>query len=186
MSVLPRLAIAALMIAASPVALAESFEDDATGLAVDASDAWTGARAEDDGADAMFGFTARSGTPPIAGNSGYLCAVNFTAAPQNGDLSQAEINEMIISDNWQEMSRSILSQVMIIDTAEPFMRDGVRGFEFTATPRVGPDAQAVRLYLTMLETPKGRTAQSCATTRDAFETALPMFRELRDGTTPPK
>ena len=187
MSPLPYAALAALMLASATGAAAQSVvTDEASGLSIAASDAWDARQVKYKGNDVMFGFNPRSGFPPIAGNGAFVCAVNFTLAPGNADLTQDEINAMISSNAWQAMTRDILETELVLADAEPFVVEGVQGVAFTGMPTIGEGAENVRLYLTMLETPRGRTAQTCVTTRAAFDDALPMFRELRDGISPPK
>ena len=42
-----------------------------------------------------------------------------------------------------------------------------------------------RVYMAMLETPKGYTFLRCATPDEGFAAALPQFRALRDSLNPP-
>jgi hypothetical protein len=185
-SILRQTALAALVTVSASNAFAETFNDSAFGLSVESSDGWTGGQLVPDRADAIFGFNVRSGFPPTIGKSAYLCTVTFNAASRNAELTQDEINTMIASDEWQSMTKESLASALILDGATPFTVQGVQGVEYSGMPTTGPDAENVRVYVTILETPKGRTTQSCATTRSAFYDALALFRELRDGIAPPR
>ncbi|QLP97430.1 MAG: hypothetical protein HZY79_08525 [Rhodoblastus sp.] len=52
--------------------------------------------------------------------------------------------------------------------------------------RKSAPATRTRVYLAIFETPKGRTTLVCATARQAWDKALPIFRDIRAGITLPR
>lgn len=179
-------ALAVTVLCAHP---AFAVEDSATGLKVELSDDFIVEVAPfpvTPQYDVLIGVNAASGQPPIVGNSDYLCGVAFVTAPQNAKLSQAEINAMIDTPEWGMQARAAMEALMTFSTTEPFQLGDATGAEFVATPKIGPDHDNVRLVLSLVETPKGRTVVTCTATASTLKKAMPVFRTIRDGVTPPR
>jgi hypothetical protein len=176
-----------LMAIALLVQPALALEDAASGLKVELPDDFIVEIAPTpiDGYDVLIGINAASGKPAIVGNSDYLCGVAFVAAPQNAGLTQDQITAMIDTPGWVEQARASMDPVMTFGSVEAFRLGDAMGAEFITTPRIGPDHDNVRLMLSMLETPKGRTVITCAATAATLKKVLPVFRSIRDGVTPP-
>lgn len=162
-----------------------AMEDEATGLAVELPEAeftiepsaLTGQYT------ANFGVNTVSGEPSLIGGK-YLCEVGFQPGPKNAGLSQDEINASVEAPEWVTMAQGTMSSIFDFDGAEQFELAGATGYQFIAIPKQA-GAQDVRVVLTMIETPKGRTAISCATNAQQLDKALPVFRAIRQGVTPP-
>jgi hypothetical protein len=185
---LPLRAVSILAMAWAFCVPAFALEDPDTGLKVELPSGFTVEMSSQQSPEyeAQIGVKTVSGEPPIAGTGDYLCEAGFASAPQNAGLTQAQINAALSKPGWSEMAQNTMSAVFTFTRTERFELAGATGYEFVATPRLGPDAENVRVVLFMLETPRGRTVLSCATFADKLKGALPVFRTIRDGVTPPR
>lgn len=171
----------ALALVATPVL---AVEDAATGLKVDLPGDFAIEASQRSNYQALFGVSPLSGQPSSAG-SPYLCEVGFQAAPSNQGMTQDQINKAMSEPSWSQMAQAGLEPAFTINSEQDFALNGVGGLEFIATPKAGPEALNVRVFLSFMETPKGRTVVSCATTAPEIDGALPVFRAIRQGVTPP-
>lgn len=133
---------------------------------------------------ANFGVRSASGSPANFEGEEWLCQVSFAPAPQNADLSQTEINDMVTSPEWLQLAKDSMSSVFDFEDDTAFELAGYSGHEFVAVPRQ-EGAENVRLVLSMVETAKGRTAISCVADEITLDQALPVFRDIRDAVNPP-
>lgn len=131
-----------------------------------------------------FGVKSASGTPANFDGEAWLCQVSFAPAPQNAELSQTEINDMVTSPEWLQLAKDSMAPVFTFEDDTGFKLGDFNGHEFVAVPKQ-PGAENVRLVLSMLETAKGRTAISCVADETTLEDTLPVFRQIRDAVTPP-
>jgi hypothetical protein len=136
--------------------------------------------------DSTFAITTSAEKPRPSSSDKVLCKAGFKLAPQNAKLSQAQINSFVGSDQWRQGSRATISRGFKIESDAGFNDKGVAGHEFVAVPLQGPDASRTRVYLTIAETPAGRTSMSCATFVEDFAAALPAFRAIRAAITMPR
>lgn len=182
---LPQALLLTALCLATPTVFA--LEDTATGLKVELSDDFRLERSPEPSPayDVLIGVDTVSGDPPIVGTSDYLCGVAFIASSQNAEMTQAEINAVIDTPEWGDLARQSMAATMTFEQATTFQLAGITGTEFIAIPKNGPDHDNVRLVLSVLETPKGRTMVSCVATATTLKNALPVFRTIRDGITPP-
>jgi hypothetical protein len=60
-----------------------------------------------------------------------------------------------------------------------FEHQGFNGIELIVAPKAGPDAQTTRMFVSAMETAKGRTVLSCVTDQAGLASALPQFRAVR-------
>lgn len=173
------LALAALM---TP---AHALDDAATGLAVTLppADFTIEPSAQPGGYAASFGINTVSGKPALVGGQ-YLCDVGFEPNPQSAAFSQDVINAEVEKPEWADMIASSMGTFFRFVDRQSFTLAGASGVEFTAIPKA-PGGEALRIVLSLLETPHGRTTVSCATSLDQFDDALPVFRAIRAGVTPP-
>lgn len=120
------------------------------------------------------------------------CQVAFTPAPQNAQLSQAQINALTASPGWQEIARKTLtSTIYDVVSAERFDHDAATtGFAMTADfkpdPRLPPRSREIRSFFVILETPKGRTTTVCVGEKASFATRQAEFMAVARGATPPR
>lgn len=127
-----------------------------------------------------LGILSTTGEPPKAGNGPFLCEVTYESVPANNELSQERINQLTEAD-WrvQQVTQGFAS-LFEIDSYSFFDLGPARGMELVLIPRTGPEAETSRLVMSLVETPKARFTQACATPETSIETALPQFRAIRD------
>jgi hypothetical protein len=136
--------------------------------------------------DVGVGINSKTGTPSVKGTGTHVCEAGFKAAPQNASLSIAEINKLTDTKERQQQVRGIIEFAFAISSQRTFTMQGVRGLEFQGQPKLGPDAENARMFMSMIETPKGRVTIVCVTSRAEFNKALPQFRAIRASITLPK
>ena len=134
----------------------------------------------------LVGVRSATGEPAPAANEDNLCMVGFTATDANAGMTQKEINAFTNTEEWGSTIRASLSSVMTVDTMESARLDRIQGMEIVARPNIGPDADTIRLVLTLFEMPAGRVSVSCVATATTLDAMLPTFRAIRDGITAPR
>ncbi|HZA02570.1 MAG TPA: hypothetical protein VE665_09845 [Hyphomicrobiaceae bacterium] len=107
------------------------------------------------------------------------CAIGYKQLSQNASLSKADINAMMADPNWRNLQKSIFEMTGTVTDLVTFEHQGYTGLEMTVTPKVGPAADTIRMSVSHIETPKGRTALICITDKDSLAAALPQFRAVR-------
>lgn len=116
------------------------------------------------------------------------CQVAFTAAPQNGSLSQAEIDTLMDGDEWQDTAKAALAPFYDVRATRPFRAGPRHGLiivgDFKNRPELPPRAREIRTLFVIQETPRGRTSTVCAGERARFEAREPEFVAVAAGTTP--
>lgn len=174
-----------LAVALAPTA-AFAFEDAATGFAFRAPPGFVETPTSRMRFDAGVGVDSASGFPPLAGTSKHLCEAGFKAAAQNARLTQRQINARAADRRRLERVKTILGAAFDVLAIRADGAGDVLGAEIEAKPKVGPGHEDARVYLAIFETPKGRTTLVCATARQAWDKALPIFRDIRAGITLPR
>lgn len=177
--------LALTMAFAGLITPALALEDTATGLAVSlpAGEFNVEPSSLRGGYAASFGVNAVSGKPTLVGGQ-YLCDVGFEPNPQSAAISQSELNTEVEKPEWADMIAQSMAVFFKFIDRQSFTLAGASGVEFIAIPNA-PDGETIRIVVSMLETPQGRTTVSCATSTDQLEEALPVFRAIRAGVTPP-
>lgn len=137
------------------------------------------------GQTAIAHVNAKSGMPKARNVDGNLCTVAFIETPANNGLEQAAINKAILSETFQGPVKTTMGRIFTLSDLRPFMLKDVGGIEFDADPKLGPDAANIRTFFSLMETPAGRTMLICVTDKTTYEAALPVFRTIRAGVTPP-
>lgn len=160
------------------VSAAHAFEDAATGFALKPVAGVTVAPVTSSRLDVGVGIVPDSGFPPIAGTGAHVCQAGFKAAPQNAKLTQSEIDAIVAGPERAKVMRGLVGILFEVTALRRIRRDGALGFGVEARPRLGPDHENVRAWMTMHETPKGRVTMICATTKAAWCKALPFFRRV--------
>ena len=178
-------AVLFLVLALAPLP-ALAFEDAATGFAFRAPPGFVEAPTSRVRFDAGVAIDAATGFPPIAGTSKHLCEAGFKAAAQNARLTQRQINARAADRKRLERVKAIIGAAFDVTAIRPDGAGEVLGVEIEARPKFGPGHEDARAYLSIFETPKGRTTLVCATGKDAWDKALPIFRDIRSGLTLPK
>jgi hypothetical protein len=184
MKVIPALVLLALMTGATAQAF---FADPATGFGIKppapfVAEQTTNRRQFDIG----VGVKSTTGNPAPAGTGGYVCETGFKAAPQNNGLSRSEINALMDKPEWVNVARSTIELAFSISGQQRFTLEGYRGIEFRGQPKAGPGAENARMFMSFVETAKGRVTIVCLTDKAAFSKALPQFRAIRASINLPK
>jgi hypothetical protein len=167
------------------MALAE-FSDPSTGFAIRPPAGFTTQPTTRRQFDVGVGITSTTGLPAAAGTSAFICESGFKAAANNNDLTQAEINAFVDKPEWRKLIRSTFELIGTVTAERRFTQEGYRGVELQVTPKAGPDAANVRMFVALVETTKGRTTLLCNTTRKDIGKGLPVFRAIRASITLPK
>lgn len=175
----------------SATSASASFQDRATGFAIAPPSPFMTVPTTNRNFDVGVGLRSSTNFPPTIGNTldgsqPFVCQAGFKAAPQNNDLTKAQINELMGKPEWRGVIRTTLELMFQIDGESAFTLQGYRGIELRARPKAGPDAENVRALISFVETAKGRTTMICLTNRASFHKALPHFRAARTTLTLPE
>ncbi len=122
--------------------------------------------------DVGVGVKSTTGKPAPAGTAPYVCEAGFKAAPQNNSLSRAEINAQMDKPEWANLIRATIELAFNVTAQQRFTLQGFRGVELRGSPKAGPGHENARMFMSMVETPKGRVTMVCVTERNGFERAL--------------
>lgn len=174
---------AALGLIASAAVAAEPLRDDPSGLVVLPPEGYQATKTEADPRYAAV-FAVQK-----AGESDTGCKVAFQAAPQNGTLSQEEINAFAQKKEWIDLIKATLALRYDVASVDPFEQGGVAGAAVVADfkPVEGePRASEVRSYLVLLDTPKGRTTVVCVGDKAGFDTRKGEFEAVARSVSPPR
>ena len=171
-------ALAAFVILAQP-SRAFAFEDPATGFGIAPAAPFSAEPDRRPPFDVWAGVKSATGKPEIRGTGKFICEAGFKAAPENAKLSRDDINALVDKPEWMNHARTALELAFHIDDQQRFALQGYRGFEFQGRPKSGPGAEDARMFLSMVETAKGRTTMICVTAASGFEAAVAQFREIR-------
>nr|WP_314257742.1 hypothetical protein [uncultured Devosia sp.] len=188
MSIKPFFATA-LVTCALLTAPAQAYEHAATGFGVDLPEEFVVDPdiPQQDDYDIVVGINPVSGNPAPADTNPHVCQAGFQGSDGNAGMTQKQINVMAAKNNdWTRQIVAAFSQVMDIGAYENFTLSGIVGIQLITTPKFGPDAANNRIVLSFMETPKGRTMLVCTATRDNIWAALPVFKTIRGGITPPR
>jgi hypothetical protein len=166
---------------------AAAFVDEKTGLAVEPEPPYQAtAGAPRPNFDVVVNVKSSSGKPTAAGPDGNICGVAFKLAPQNAGLAQSEINDRITKPDWIATIKEPFKAMGEIERTNTFDQEGAKGVELVVAPKAGPGADAVRMYVALWETPKGRAVVSCAGKVDEMPQALEAFQSIRRSVRAPR
>jgi hypothetical protein len=177
-SLVTLIAVAAL---ATP-AMAIPFEDPASGFKIDPPAPFFVQPATTKSYDFAAVVNSTTGAPAKGAGDSYLCQVGFKAQPDSGGLSQEEINLQVAAPGWLDGAATALSASFNVTGKATFMLEGATGIELVGQPK---DAQAAGVFVSIIDTPKGRTTLNCATLPAGLDAALNQFRLIRGSITLP-
>lgn len=170
-----RLFLASCVLASGVSLPVLAIEDEATGFAIEPPAPLTAERIENPAFTAAFGIRAPAGSPqPSAGNE-FLCQIGYLV--QAREVTQDEINALTLQPGYIASLAPSLDAAFAGHQETIFTVATVAGLEILATPR---DVASNRLYTALLQTPSGIVQQHCTTTAADLDTALPLFRAIRD------
>lgn len=136
--------------------------------------------------DVGVGVKSSTGRPAPAGTGAYVCEAGFKAAPQNNGLTREAINAQMDKPEWANLARATIELAFNVTAQQRFTLEGYRGIEFRGSPKAGPGAENARMFMSMVETAKGRVTMVCLTDKSQFDRALPQFRAVRGTINLPK
>jgi hypothetical protein len=180
---LGRFAGAALAAALLLPAGAAAFADGQSGLAVNPPAPFVVSPAKSKSYDVAVVINSLSGSPSLGAGDYYLCQVGFKGVPENADLAQEEINIQVSQPEWLDNAAEALSQSFDISAKSTFVLHGATGIELVGKPKDA--SHAAGLFISMIDTPMGRTTLNCATRPEELDKAVNQFRLIRAGITPP-
>jgi hypothetical protein len=118
------------------------------------------------------------------------CQVAFEPLPQNARLSQADINRIASEPDWRERARWSIATFSDVSEEQPYLQSGIVGVSLIAEMKptfAAPDrAKALRNFMAILETPKGRTTVVCTAEKEQFESRRAAFLDVVHGVEPPR
>jgi hypothetical protein len=181
LSILASGVIAAALIATTGAASA-FYQDPATGFALTPPKGWT---VEQSSGRRQFdvGVTVNpdAGRPRKAGIGPGVCEAGFKSAANNAGLTQKEINALVNKSEWVNLARAAVEMGFQVSGQQRFTLQGFRGIEFQGRPKAGPNAENARIFMSIVETPKGRVSMVCAVDKADYAGALPKLRAIRAG-----
>ncbi len=169
--------VAALL--AQPALARSPFADPSTGFGIDPPAPFVAEPTSRRQFDVGVGVKSTTGQPAPAGTGAYVCEAGFKAAPQNNALTRAEINAQMDKPEWANLARAAIELAFNVTAQQRFTLQGFRGIEFRGSPKAGPGHENARMFMSMVETPKGRVTMVCITERAGFDRALARFRAIR-------
>lgn len=177
---------AALAICLGLIALpvsAASFVDPVTGFKVDPPAPFVVQPAKSASYDITVVINSLSGSPSLGAGDNFLCQVGYKGMPGNNDFTQDEINLQITSSDRLDKVAAALSRNFEVTGKTIFELDGVTGIELIGKPKDAGKTAGV--FVSMIDTPAGRTTLNCATRPEEIDKAAEQFRLIRSSITPP-
>jgi hypothetical protein len=162
---------------------AAPLRDPATGLTVDPPPGYVAT------AEAPARPQAASVSVKQPGEGGTGCQIGFTPVAGNARRSQSQINATVSSPEGQQAGIDKLAAVYNVTEAGTVQLGGITALVmhagFKPHPKLPADAQRIRTFFAILETPRGSTNIACAAEAATFSTRLPGFEAVVRGTTAP-
>jgi len=173
------LALCILAILTAPVM---ALEDRTTGLKVELTEDFTvEAIPRIAMFEAVIGVNLASGET-FGGNAKNLCEVTFDKQPGWVAFDQKRFNDKLGATDYPLVFARQVSSVFKVLRSERFELRGIVGHEFIMALNDNPTLISVN---NVMETPEGKTAVTCIASSQDLERALPVFREVLSGVTPP-
>ncbi|MDR3474481.1 MAG: hypothetical protein P4M09_22760 [Devosia sp.] len=176
-------ALAGVLGLAAPPVVAAPFVDAASGLKVDPPQPFVVAPAKSQTYDVAVVVNSLTGAPPLGAGDNYLCQIGYQGLPGNADLDQEEINLQVEQPDWLDHAAAAMSRSFDVTGKATFVLDGATGIELVGKPKDSTHASGV--FVSMVDTPKGRTTVNCATRPEEIDGAVNQFRLIRASVTLP-
>ena len=167
---------------------ARALSDPATGFAVDPPAPFKAELIGFRGTELDYGVSSTTGQPAVAGTGNVLCKLRYqpAGAARDAKITQDWLNGRNADADWRKAKRREIAPALSVVEEAAIDLAGVSGVEYIAIPKAGPNPADVRVHLSILETPKGRLTQTCATPVTGFEAARVIFGQIRSSITLPK
>jgi hypothetical protein len=165
-------------------AAAEPLRDESTGLAIDPPEGYI-ARTIAPTPTFVVRFEVKKPSDRDTG-----CQVAFTPLPQNAELKQSEINDIVEGPRWIDLARAAVAINYDVSATDPFNVNGIGGVamigDFKSRPGLPARAQDVRTLFMLVETPKGRTTTICVGEKQNFDASRAEFERVARSAAPPR
>lgn len=163
------------------------FQDPATGFGLTPPAGWNAAPSSGRRQfDVGVTVDPQAARPRKAGTGPSVCEAGFKAASGNAGLSRQEINAFVDKPEWVNLARAAIELAFHVSGQQRFMLQGYRGIEFQGRPKAGPGAENARIFMSIVETAKGRVTMVCSVDRADFAGAVPTLRAIRAGINLPR
>ena len=173
-----------LALALTAPAAAERLRDESTGLAIDPPEGYI-ARTISPTPTFVVRFEVKKPSDRDTG-----CQVAFTPLPQNAELKQSEINDIVEGQRWLDLARATLTTLYEVSATDRFNVDGIGGVamvgDFKPRPGLPARSQDVRTLFMLVETPKGRTTTICVGEKQDFDVRRAEFERVARSASPPR
>ena len=176
------LSAALLLSSAAGPALAIPFEDPAIGFKVDPPAPYFVRPAKSTTYDEAVVIQSTTNTPPTAPGDPYLCQVGLRKAADPTALTQAEINSQVQQPDFLANAAAAFAQTFDVSSQATFTLQGATGIELVGTSKTG---DGTGIFVSLVDTPIGRTSLNCVTPADQLDNALAPFRLIRNAITLP-
>jgi len=171
----------AVTLAALCASSASAFTDKASGFSIIPPAGFMAKQSSHKRHDVAVVVNSTTRSPPAVNSDGTLCKLAYKSAPQNNKLTREHINAIVSSPARITIVKSAFERIFRISKADLFVHAGYKGLELHGTPKSGPNAANARVFISLVETRKGRASLICATASGAFASALKDFRAIRSG-----
>jgi hypothetical protein len=167
---------------------AAGFVDGASGFKVDPPAPFTVRPAKSATYDLAVVINSLTGHPSLGAGDTYLCQIGYKHQADDVALTQDEINQQVEEPDWLDNAAAALGHSFTVTSKSTFVLDGATGVELVGMPKDATHASGV--FVSMIDTPAGRTTLNCATRPEEVDSAAAAFRLLRSaiklpGTTVP-
>ena len=173
-----------LALALMAAAAAEPLRDESTGLAIDPPEGYI-ARIISPTPTFVVRFEVKKPSDRDTG-----CQVAFTPLPQNAELKQSEINDIVEGPRWLDLARATLTTLYDVSATDRFNVNGIGGVamvgDFKPRPGLPARSQDVRTLFMLVETPKGRTTTICVGEKQDFDVRRAEFERVARSASPPR
>jgi len=176
------LLLLAAAILAQPAAAA-AYVDGPTGFSVDPPAPFIVAPAKSQSYDLAVIINSTTGVPSLGAGDNFLCQVGYKSLPDNNDFTQDEINLQQEQPERLDGVADALSRSFAVTGKATFVLHGATGLELIGKPKDPSKTSGV--FMSMIETPQGRTTLNCATRPEEIDKAVDQFRLIRASITPP-
>jgi len=165
-------------------ATAEPLRDEGTGLAIDPPEGYI-ARPIAPTPTFVVRFEVKKPSDRDTG-----CQVAFTPLPQNAELKQSDINDIVEGQRWLDLARATLTTLYDISATDRFNVNGIGGVamvgDLKSRPGLPARSQDVRTLFMLVETPKGRTTTICVGEKLGFAERRAEFEKIARAVSAPR
>lgn len=168
------------LVAATALAIpAYAFKDKATGFSVNPPAGFVASPSSHRKHDAAVVVNSSSGKPVATNSDKNLCKIAYKNSPKNNRFTRAQINALVVTPARKNLLKNAFGRVFTLSHTSQFTHQQYEAFEFHGAPKFGPNHENVRMFISIIETRKGRASMICATSVNDFASGLKAFRAIR-------